>query len=85
MDQLPMKIKLKTTENNSYAHYFYFILFYFIYFFFFFFFFSLPHQTSFLLCKCRFDEVNFTRRCFHDVRFDRVSSHIADFNTRIQL
>ena len=30
------------------------------------FFFSLPHQTSFLLYKCMFDEVNFTRRCFHD-------------------
>ena len=38
-----------------------------IVFFFFFFFFCLPHQTSFLLYKCRFDEVNFTRRCFHDV------------------
>ena len=29
-------------------------------------FFPLPHQTSFLLYKCRFDEVNFPRRCFHD-------------------
>ena len=41
-----------TIENHSYAHYCVF--------------FSFPHQTSFLLYKCRFDEVNFTRRCFHD-------------------
>ena len=31
-------------------------------------FFVLPHQTSFLLYKCRFDEVNLTRRCFQDVK-----------------
>ena len=65
MNQLPMKIKnMITIENHSYAHYCY----YYYYFFFF-----LPHQTSFLLYKCRFDEVNFTRRCFHDGKFTKIS------------
>ena len=35
---------------------------------------SLPHQTSFLLYMCRFDEVSITQRCFHDVGIHPVWS-----------
>ena len=54
MDQLPIKIKIYDYWKPHLRA----LLFLF--------FFSLPHQTSFLLCKCWFEEVNFTRRCSHD-------------------
>ena len=53
-----------TIENHSYSYYCFFS--------------SLSHQTSFLLYKCRFDEVNFTRSCFHDGKSKTKNKQTAE-------
>ena len=60
MDQLPTKIKTDDYRKPQLRA----LLFVF----------PLPHQTLFLLYKYRFDEVNFTRRCFYDVNVLKSTS-----------
>ena len=37
---------------------------------------------SFLLCKYRFDEVNFTRRCFHNVKIIILNMSVKQLKLR---
>ena len=54
MDQLPVEIKIDDYMYwNPQLHALLLFL-------------TIPHQSCFLLYKCKIGEVIFTRRCFHD-------------------